>query len=229
MIKNNIRTTIDIDFSFTNDINKDKLDEIFNFISLLAKDDGVNMQITKIDHIAENTDKIGLSYHVVLSFGEINQKIYLKFDIVSGDVITPKPDKKEIKSFVLGLPLNLNCYNIETIISEKLFTTYNIVKENGCITRVKDIWDIHLLFKFFEKNIDFNILEKACKNTFNNNKNEFSIIDVEKNCIKIFDTTNKKQKDIIINWFNDMNIEEYDINEIKKSFENIFKNMETKY
>lgn len=66
----------------------------------------------------------------------------------------------------------MKAYPIETILSEKLQTIYSRGFLNS---RSKDYYDLYLLYKFQQKNINFSLLKQACENTFKYRKTEFNL------------------------------------------------------
>ena len=70
--------------------------------------------------------------------------------------------------------INLNSYNFETILAEKIETILSRIEFNS---RMKDYYDVYLIYTLAYKKIDINILKQAVYNTFKKRKFNNDIIE----------------------------------------------------
>lgn len=143
------------------DISKDNMVKILNEILSLDIKDGVKFDIVKIEDIREDDEYGGNRYYIV---GRVdNTKVNLEIDISTGDTITPKELKYKYPSMFQDKSYLISCYNNETIIAEKLET---ILRRGTFNSRMKDFYDVYTYFTKLNKDIDYDILKEAIKNTF---------------------------------------------------------------
>lgn len=102
--------------------------------------------------------------------------------------------------------ISLMSYNLETILAEKIHTIYVRGMANS---RSKDFYDVHILIKLRNTELDYAKVKLACKRTFEHrntifDKNEIELVieNIEKNQImqtrwKKFANKNTFAKDII--------------------------------
>ena len=86
----------------------------------------------------------------------------MKIDITTGDEITPN----EVQFFYPFLfddrQVLVKAYTQETILAEKYET---IIRRNIGNTRVRDFYDLHLLYRLYQENADWELLKKAVLST----------------------------------------------------------------
>ena len=92
---------------------------------------------------------------------EIKEKIHI--DIATGDPITPKEISYKYKILLDNKVLTVWAYNIETVLAEKIETILNRLEVNG---RMRDFYDIYLIYTKEWEKINKEILKKAIKKTF---------------------------------------------------------------
>ena len=78
--------------------------------------------------------------------------------------------------------------------AEKIQTIYQRGVFN---TRSKDFYDVYILFHLKKKEIDYEKLDVACRNTFNHRSNKFNVADI----LNLLDTL-KSEKDMLKYWDN---------------------------
>ena len=89
-----------------------------------------------------------------------------------GDVITPHPiDYKYVSSFGEE-EIIIKAYPIETMLAEKIQTIYTRGFLNS---RSKDYYDLYIIYKLKDKDVNAEILREACRKTFQYRKTEFNI------------------------------------------------------
>ena len=102
----------------------------------------------------------GNKYHIV---GKLeNLKVALEIDISTGDEITPKELNYEYISLFEDKKIQIDTYNIETILAEKIQTILVRGKYN---TRMKDYYDIYFFLTKLKNEINKDIFKKALNNT----------------------------------------------------------------
>lgn len=170
------RSTMDIDLLFQNVlISEEKVFEMLNESLRVNEEDEIKYEIMNIQSIKEQDRYGGYRVSILCKFENLRQVIPL--DIATGDVITPQPINYSFSSVFGYEKIYIKAYPIETIIAEKLQTVY---AKGFLNSRSKDYYDLHILYKLRNKEIDISTLSKACKRTFYYRKTEFSIIKIQR-------------------------------------------------
>lgn len=159
----NERSTKDIDTTIIGiDISKTEMVKILNEILNIDLNDGTTFNIVNITDIREESEYGGNKYNII---GKIeNIKVQLEIDISTGDKVTPREMKYKYQSIFENKSIIINCYNLETILAEKLETILRCGKFNS---RMKDYYDVYYILNNLYDDIDILILNNAIKNTFN--------------------------------------------------------------
>ena len=159
----NERSTKDIDTTIIGiDISKTEMVKILNEILNIDLNDGTTFNIVNITDIREESEYGGNKYNII---GKIeNIKVQLEIDISTGDKVTPREMKYKYQSIFENKSIIINCYNLETILAEKLET---ILRRGKFNSRMKDYYDIYYILHNLYYDIDILILKNAIKNTFN--------------------------------------------------------------
>lgn len=92
-----------------------------------------------------------------------NVKELFHIDIVTGDPITPKEIRYKYKPILGENYIDLWAYNIETVLAEKIETILNRSELNG---RMRDFYDVYLIYTKDFKNINIDNFRKAVDKTF---------------------------------------------------------------
>lgn len=82
----------------------------------------------------------------------------IKIDISTGDVITPKAVEFNYKCMLDSHEIQLWSYNLETVLGEKLQTG---LARGVLNTRMRDFYDIYILQKIYDEEIDNSLLADA--------------------------------------------------------------------
>lgn len=159
----NERSTKDIDTTIIGiDISKTEMVKILNEILNVDLNDGTTFNIVNITDIREESEYGGNKYNII---GKIeNIKVQLEIDISTGDKVTPREMKYKYQSIFENKSIIINCYNLETILAEKLET---ILRRGKFNSRMKDYYDVYYILNNLYDDIDILILNNAIKNTFN--------------------------------------------------------------
>ena len=150
------RSTMDIDATIKGlAVNKDYIVGIVDKILAVRINDNVSMRLNDVHEIRAETDG-GYRVSIDTMFDGIVQKI--KIDITVGDVITPSEFRYEIGLMFEGRKIAILGYNLETIFSEKLET---IISRGTASTRIRDYYDIYLLFQLYKDAINHSHMAEA--------------------------------------------------------------------
>ncbi len=156
------RTTMDLDatiVSFT--LNADTVKKMFEEIASVESDDGILFTVLNIAPIRINEFYNGFRISLLSEFEHLKTPISL--DLTLGDSI--HPTKREFSfpmMFETGM-INVFSYSSETIIAEKLQTTLSRGIQN---TRMRDFYDLHILWTRVNELIDLSVLPEAVTRTF---------------------------------------------------------------
>ena len=156
------RTTKDIDTAI-NDDNFTKGNIVKMIKSIISKDinDGAMINLIEISNIREE-DQYG-GFRVVLKVKVDNIKENFQIDIATGDPITPKPIVYKYYPILGDNYVNVWSYNIETVIAEKLETILRRAEANS---RIRDYYDLYLIYTKGWNNVKIDDLCKAVNKTF---------------------------------------------------------------
>lgn len=161
------RSTMDIDTMFRNAKFDEKvLIDMFSDIINIDLNDGITFKIIDVDTIRDEDEYGGFRFNFVASLENINEKFHI--DVATGDPITPRAIIFKYIPLLGDRYINVYAYNIETVLAEKLETILSRLELNG---RMRDFYDIYLIYSKDSKKINKSNLRTAIENTFN--KREF--------------------------------------------------------
>lgn len=155
------RSTMDIDATLKGmTLDKETMYRAFIDICSIKTGDGIEFKVLSIEEIQEGGEYPGLRIHLS---GRL-QTIITPFsvDLTTGDEITPSALEFVYKPVFGDEPIKLQAYNLETVIAEKVET---ILRRGTTNTRMRDFFDVYLLFKTRGREIDLEILKRAIKHT----------------------------------------------------------------
>lgn len=163
------RSTMDMDTSIKNmSVNENTILEMINIIIKINGGDNIDFELLDIKEIRRIEEYYGFRVRINAKFGKIKQK--LSIDISTGDILTPDKIKYFYKSLLSDSIIEIQTYNLETILSEKIET---IISRGMLNTRMRNFYDVYMLWTLKKSNIDFITLVSAIKNTFlNRNSND---------------------------------------------------------
>lgn len=160
-IKN--RTTMDMDVTVKGlPLKKEKIREIINDISIIDVNDGIRFMIQDIHYIREHDEYENFRVSLIANIGKTQNP--MKIDITTGDAITPAEINYSYKCIFSENDINIMAYPLETILAEKY---ESIIKRNVTNTRMRDFYDIYVLYKLKHDEINYTILKKAIIRTAN--------------------------------------------------------------
>ena len=173
------RSTMDIDSVITKtNFTEENIVKMINSIVNIDLNDNVEFIINNIEKIKEEDEYGG--YRINLLFKLENIRDSLQIDIATGDSITPKEIIFKYKMLLDNTYINIWSYNLETILAEKIETILSKIELNS---RMKDYYDIYLIYKLSWDSINYNILKKAIDNTFTKrdfNENIYEMFNIVK-------------------------------------------------
>lgn len=164
MIGIDARSTMDMDITTKKiDIADENLEKILNEILLVPIDDNIKMKLLKIEKIRGNSNYSGIRVSIEALIDKTKQ--IMKVDITTGDVITPGETIYNFKLLIEDRSIDVLTYNIETILAEKLET---ILSRSTATTRMRDYYDFYMLTSLKNSTIQWDLFNRAFKNTSEN-------------------------------------------------------------
>ena len=166
------RTTMDIDTTIKGlPVKEEIIKEIILEILNIEVNDGIEFVLGKIENIREISEYENYRLHLTANFEKIKNP--LKIDITTGDVIIPSEIEYSYET-IFKEKLNILVYSLETLIAEKYET---IIKRNITTTRLRDFYDIYMIFKLKNDKINVNNLKQAIRETAKNRNSTEEILE----------------------------------------------------
>ena len=166
------RTTMDIDTTIKGlPVKEEIIKEIILKILSIEVNDGIEFVLGKIENIREISEYENYRLHLTANFEKIKNP--LKIDITTGDVIIPSEIEYSYET-IFKEKLNILAYSLETLIAEKYET---IIKRNITTTRLRDFYDIYMIFKLKNDKINVNNLKQAIWETAKNRNSTEEILE----------------------------------------------------
>lgn len=163
-----IRSTVDIDLLGKISNEPEAIISVFQHIcKVKVENDGIRFDDSSVtaEQITVDADYQGVRVQLYGYLG--TARIRVQVDIGFSDVITPGPERYDYPSILDLSKPQLNCYNKETMIAEKL---HAMVKLDILNSRMKDIYDIWVLSMRFR--FDGASLQRSIINNFNRRETE---------------------------------------------------------
>ena len=172
------RATMDIDTTIKGiPVTIVDMERTITEISNIDLDDNVKFRIKKVSEIMDEAEYSGIRFSMdALLDGAV---IPLKIDISTGDVITPREIAYSYKLMFEDRTIPIMTYPIETVLAEKLET---VISRSITNTRMRDFYDIHILLK--SQNINVDILALALERIAKKRGN-FSLLENAESVLKI--------------------------------------------
>ena len=163
MIGLNARSTMDLDATVKGiNVNADDVEQIVASIASVPLDDGVSFYIKSIGEIMDEAEYPGIRVSLETKFDGVITPF--KVDISTGDIITPREVRYQLKLMLEERAIDIWAYNLETILAEKLET---IISRNTTNTRMRDFYDIHSLLQLYGENLNPTVFNQALMATAN--------------------------------------------------------------
>lgn len=151
------RSTMDIDTSMKNlNLSAEDALRVVNQVKDIDLGDGVSFEVKDVSNIMDEMEYPGIRVTMNANVGRLITP--LKIDISTGDVITPRAIEFNYDLLLEDRSISLWSYNLETILAEKLQT----VLARGILnTRMRDFYDIRMLFDTYEDKVNKAVLKDA--------------------------------------------------------------------
>ena len=119
MIGLNARSTMDLDATVKGiNVNPEDVEQIIVSIASVPLDDGVSFRIKSIGEIMDEAEYPGIRVSLETKFDGVITPF--KVDISTGDIITPREVRYQLKLMLEERAIDIWAYNLETILAEKL-------------------------------------------------------------------------------------------------------------
>lgn len=160
------RSTMDIDTAIRKtEFTEENLIVMINEIISIDVGDNVKFKIEKTELIREEDEYGGLRITINFMLENIKDKFYI--DLATGDPIYPRPDNYKYESLIGDEIYKVWSYNLETILAEKIET---ILSKLETSSRMKDYYDIYLIYKFKFDTINKEKFRGSVEKTFKKRK-----------------------------------------------------------
>ena len=161
------RSTMDIDAAIRKaEFTEKNLIKMINEIINIDVGDNVKFKIEITEPIRDEDEYGGLRITINFMLENIKDKFHI--DLATGDPIYPRPDNYKYESLMGDEIYKVWSYNLETVLAEKIET---ILSKLETSSRMKDYYDIYLIYKFKFDKIDKEKFRGAVEKTFK--KREF--------------------------------------------------------
>ena len=156
------RFTKDIDTAIKDaNFTKENVEKMIKSIIAIDINDGALISFIEIGNIREE-DQYG-GFRAILNVKVDTIRENFQIDIATGDPITPKPIVYKYHPILGDSFVNVWSYNIETVIAEKLETILRRAEANS---RIRDYYDLYLIYTKGWNDVKINDLRKAVDKTF---------------------------------------------------------------
>lgn len=137
------RTTMDMDATVLGfPLSDASLHSALTEICAISLEDDTTFTFDYITPIRDDDEYGGYRAAIVARYESVN--VSLKFDITTGDVMTPGAVRYEFPSSFEDKTISIWAYNIETILAEKVET---ILRRGVLNTRLRDFYDVYIIAK----------------------------------------------------------------------------------
>lgn len=157
------RTTMDIDTAFRNaNFDEETIVKMIKEIVSIKIDDNAYLSYLGIAPIRDEDEYGGFRVDIQVELENVKEKFHV--DIATGDPITPKEIGYQYLPLLGNDYIDLYAYNIETVLAEKIETILSRSELNG---RMRDFYDVYLIYTKCWENIHVDHFKKAIDKTFN--------------------------------------------------------------
>ena len=157
------RSTMDIDTAITKaKFTEENIIKMLEEIIQVNVDDNVILNIEKIGTIRDEDEYGGIRITLRFHLDEYNDSFHI--DVATGDPIYPGPNDYGYKSLIENEIYNVWAYSIETILAEKIETIFSRLEISS---RMKDYYDIYLIYNNEFQTLNKDNFRKAIEKTFN--------------------------------------------------------------
>lgn len=173
MVGLNTRATMDLDTTikgFT--LTHDAIFKIFTEICAVQIADDVQFEVVGISDIRETDDYPGIRVALKANYPPIS--VPLTVDVTTGDMMTPHEVEYTFSLLFDDRTIGILSYNLETVLAEKLET---VLSRNVANTRLRDFYDIHILYTLRGADCDKAVLRQALERTAQKRGSSMVLID----------------------------------------------------
>jgi predicted nucleotidyltransferase component of viral defense system len=157
MIGVSSRSTKDIDATIiAYDVSEIMIEKMLKNICLINAGDTIEFDVQSIKSIRAEDMYNGFRVVILAKFERIEQ--HIKVDISTGDRMTPREIEYKFPSIFSDNTIHVMSYNLETLLAEKL---ESILSKAEFTTRMRDYYDVYILYAIFQKQINISVLTKA--------------------------------------------------------------------
>jgi predicted nucleotidyltransferase component of viral defense system len=157
MVGVDARSTMDLDATVKGfDVNVKDAEGIIKSIIAVPLDDGVVFHVKQISEIMDGAEYPGIRVSMETVFDGVVTP--LKIDISTGDVITPREIRYSFRLMLEDRFIEIWAYNLESVLAEKLET---VISRHVSNTRMRDFYDIHILYQLYGASLSMSILHDA--------------------------------------------------------------------
>ena len=157
------RSTMDIDATIKGaTLSVDTIGDMIAAIISVPLDDGVEFHLKRVEEIMDEAEYPGVRVSMETLFDGVVTP--LKIDISTGDAITPREIRYDFKLMLEDRSIQIWAYNLETVLAEKLET---VISRSTLNTRMRDYYDIHILFQVYGCDLQKETLSDALSATAN--------------------------------------------------------------
>lgn len=155
------RATMDLDTTIKGlNLTKENLLKVFEDICCIYVEDDIVFEIVGLSNIRENDEYHGIRVSIVAKYSPLS--VPLSVDVTTGDRITPREIQYRFKLMFDERSISIMAYNLETILAEKIET---ILSRSITNTRPRDFYDVFIIYKIHNEEVDLRTLKEALKKT----------------------------------------------------------------
>ncbi|MBO5323982.1 MAG: nucleotidyl transferase AbiEii/AbiGii toxin family protein [Oscillospiraceae bacterium] len=155
------RTTMDMDTTVRGiQMEEDEIVATIQEILAIDVGDGIVFEYQGIEPIREDDAYNNFRVHLRAQYGKIDSP--MKIDVTTGDVITPAAVQYDFPMLFEEKTVPVMAYTIETVLAEKYET---IIRRNIGMTRARDYYDLHTLYRSRKQEVRPEILKAAVLHT----------------------------------------------------------------
>ena len=161
LVGTTMRSTMDTDMTVRGaTVSQDEVRNMIEAIISFPLSDGVSFLLNDISDIMDEAEYPGIRVSMTALLEGV--RVPLKLDFSTGDVITPRAIEYPYKLMFEDRTVNLLSYNLETVLAEKLET---IIARTTANTRMRDFYDVYILFVLYRRELKSDTLADALKAT----------------------------------------------------------------
>lgn len=169
------RSTMDIDTTVQwLPLTNEDIQGIINEIASIDLGDNLTFTLSKTETIRDDFDYPGVRVTLKVIFEKLKETVNI--DISTGDEITPSAVQFTYPMMFEQEKIRIWSYNLETLLAEKLQT---VLARSVTNTRMRDFYDIYILWNLENDSIDRMLLRDAYKATAHSRNTEGLINDAE--------------------------------------------------